>query len=254
MFAKERQEEILKLLKKDGKVLVKDLSDRFSVSEDCIRKDLKVLDERGVLERTYGGGVIARKQPDIPKVKIRKYFNVEAKLTIAKKALDLIEDGDIVFLDISTTNVLLAELLNESNKKITVVTNMIDILPILNDSTNNIKVICTGGVLNKEISGFSDAIALENMSKYKIHKAFIGSCGVNLFDKSITTISIEDSYAKKAIIESSKKVFLVMENSKFYYDGSFKFADLYNINAIITESTPNEEITKLIKELPIDIY
>ncbi len=253
MFAKERHEAIINILKKDGKVIVKKLSEEFSVSEDCIRKDLKTLENQGIVERIYGGGILARKSANIPGVKLRKYYNIETKILIAKKALELINDGDVIFLDISTTNVLLAEFLNESPKKITVITNMLDVLPILNNSENNIKVICTGGILDKEISGFVDPMSIENIGNYNIDKAFIGSCGVNVFDKSITTLSIEDNFAKKAIIKSSKKIFLVMENSKFYYDGKFKFADLYDIHSIITESSPNEDISNFLKELNLEI-
>ena len=151
LFAQERHDRILEFLHKDGKVIVKNLSLTFNVTEDCIRKDLKILEEKKLLERTYGGAVLIRKSAPAQAVEIRRTINVPSKRIIAKKALDTIKDNETIFLDISTTNILLAEELAKSNKKVTVVTNMLDIVSVLSKSDNNIKVICTGGVLSKEL-------------------------------------------------------------------------------------------------------
>ena len=75
---------------------------------------------------------------------------------------------------------------------------------------------------------------IENIIKYKVDKAFVGSCGVNIYEKSVTTFDVEDGNTKKAIINSSKETYLVMDNGKFYFDGVYKFADIYDIDAIIT--------------------
>lgn len=248
MFAEERQNEILNILHMEGKVVVKDLSTRFNVTKDCIRKDLKILENQGSLQRTYGGAILVRKSAPIQDIKSRQNINVNSKMIIAKKAVELIEENETIFLDISTTNIILAEELAKSQKRLTVVTNMLDIVSILNNSNNNIKVICTGGVLNKELDGFTGSMTIENISNYKPNKCFIGSCGVNVFDKSITTFDVEDGNTKKSIIENSKKTFLVMENSKFYFDGTYKFAELYDINTIITDSMPDKEFINLLNK------
>lgn len=253
MFAQERHDEILDILHKEGKVVVKDLSTRFNVTEDCIRKDLKILESENLLERTYGGAVLVRKLAPKQNIEVRKNINVEPKTIIAKKAFDLIEENETIFLDISTTNMILAEELAKSQKKLTIVTNMLDIVSILNRSDNNIKVICTGGVLSKDLDGFTGSMTIESISNYKPTKCFIGSCGVNIFDKSVTTFDVEDGNTKKSIINSSKKTYLVMENSKFYIDGTYKFATLYDTNSIITESAPDKEIVNLLAKTDTEI-
>lgn len=246
MFAQERHNQIIDILQKEGKVIVKDLSSRFNVTEDCIRKDLKILENENLLERTYGGAITVRKSAPKQDISVRRTINVESKEIIAKKAFDVIEENETIFLDISTTNMLLAEELAKSQKKLTVVTNMLDIISILNRSDNNIKVICTGGVLSKDLDGFTGSMAIESINNYKPNKCFIGSCGVNIFDKSVTTFDVEDGNTKKAIINGSKTTFLVMENSKFYIDGTYKFATLYDIATIITDSSPDKEIANLL--------
>ena len=238
-------EEIINILNIDGKVLVKDLSSRFSVTEDCIRKDLKILEKEGRIKRTYGGAVLKRRSANNYDIVNRKAVNIEPKRQIAKKAFDIIKDRETIFLDISTTNILLAELLAASDRKITVITNMIDIVKTFSNN-NTIEVICVGGIFNKNLDGFIGSTAIENIMKYKVDKAFVGSCGVNMYDKSVTTFDVEDGNTKKAIINSSKETYLVMDNGKFYFDGVYKFADIYDIDAIITEETPEKNICKIL--------
>jgi DeoR/GlpR family transcriptional regulator of sugar metabolism len=253
LFAQERHREILNILHKEGKVIVKDLSTHFNVTEDCIRKDLKILENEDLLERTYGGAVIVRQSAHMQGVEIRKSLNAESKTLIAKKTFDIIEENETVFLDISTTNILLAEKLSKSKKKLTVVTNMLDIISVLNNEDNNVRVISTGGILSKDLDGFIGSATIESILNYKPDKCFIGSCGVNIFDKSVTTFDVEDGNTKKAVIKSSKKVYLVMENSKFYFDGTYKFATLYDIDTIITETAPDNNIINLLGDTDTNI-
>lgn len=253
MFAHERREAILNILNTEGKVVVKDICARFQVTEDCIRKDLKALENSLLLKRTYGGAIPIRKMAHMENIENRMQSDIETKSIIAKKAFDTIEDDETIFLDISSINILLAEMLAKSSKKITVITNMLDILSALNSVNNNIKVISLGGLLNKEYNGFTGFMAIENIINFRLSKSFIGSCGVNIFDESITTADVEDGNTKKALIKNSQKIFLVMENSKFYFDGTYKFATLDDINAIITEDTPSKDIIKVLNKTGIVI-
>lgn len=245
MFAAERQDEILKILNREGKVVVKELSTLFNVTEDCIRKDLKVLENQNLIHRTYGGGVLVRKSAKTENIENRKERDIDAKRIIAQKAFELIEDNETIFLDISTINIRLSEIIAASNKKITVITNMLDI--VRSFSNNNFcKVIGIGGVFSKELNGFIGAAAIESILQYKVNKSFIGSCGIDIYDGSITTFDVEDGNTKKAIINSSKNIYLVMENRKFYIDGTYKFAHLQDINSVITEGKPDDSVLEIL--------
>lgn len=252
MFAEERLQEILKILKLEGKLKVKDVSTKFNVTEDCIRKDLKVLEKQGNLKRTYGGAVKIRESAHEQDITLRKEINISTKTAIAQKAFQILEDRETIFLDISTTNIILAKLLGESTKNLTVVTNMPEITNVLSVK-NNITLICSGGILNKNIGGFAGAATIDFLSRYRFDKTFIGSCGIDVFDRNITTFDIEDGITKKAIIQSGKKNYIVMENHKFNSDGNYKFATLDDINSIITDSMPTDEIKNIIEDLNIDL-
>ena len=236
MFLEERYEKIVELVNLNGRVTVKDLAKQFEVSEDCIRKDLRGLENMNKLKRVYGGAIINRSHNDIKPVDERKNINIEIKKKIAENAMKLIEDGDIIFLDVSTNNLEIAKELKESEMKITVVTNMIEIVLVLK-KCSNIKVITVGGEFNVEVGAVIGAAADRYIKKFTYDKSFIGVCGINIDSGYISTLSLEDGNTKKTIIECSNKSYLVSEDEKFNFDEFYKFARIEDITGIITQNS-----------------
>ena len=253
MFTEERLDAILQCLHQDGKVRVKNLSEQFQVTEDCIRKDLKVLENAGKLKRTYGGAILSQDYPLERDVIDRRTYNEEKKIIIAKKAADLIKDHETIFLDISTTNIKLAEILVETRKRLVVVSNMIDILQILARSST-ITPIGTGGTMYRTVNGFMGAATIEVIKQYSFDRAFIGSCGVDMVDLSITTLGVEDGLTKKAALLSSRHKYIVMERDKFYFNDSYKFAHFDDINGIITDENPDQSTRNVLDAAGITLY
>lgn len=234
MFLEERYEKILYKVQEEGRVTVKDLAKEFKVTEDCIRKDLRELENRELLKRVYGGAIIQRNHDDIKPIDERKNINVGVKKKIAINAVNLIEDKDIIFLDTSTNNLEISKELNKSKKKVTVVTNMIEIVSELKNS-QYIKLISVGGEFNKEVGAIVGVAADRYIKHFTYDKAFIGVCGINKETGYISTLDLEDGTTKKTIIECSNKSYLVMEKEKFNYDEFYKFASLDDIAGIVTE-------------------
>ena len=123
MFAQKRREIIAELVNTEGEVLVKELSARFFVTEDCIRKDLAILEREGLLSRLYGGAVKSRSNPHETDFAQRLDKNPEIKHKIALAAFSLKEKGDTVFIDVSTTSAELARLIAASDLEVTVVSS-----------------------------------------------------------------------------------------------------------------------------------
>lgn len=253
MFTEERLDAIIQCLHQDGKIRVKNLSEQFQVTEDCIRKDLKVLENAGKLKRTYGGAILSQDYPLERDVIDRRSYNVEKKIIIAKKAAELIKDNETIFLDISTTNIKLAEILVETRKRLVIVSNMIDILQILAKSSS-ITTIGTGGTMYRTVNGFMGAATIEIIKQYSFDRAFIGSCGVDLEDLSITTLGVEDGLTKKAAIQSSRHKYVMMERDKFYFNDSYKFAHFDDINGIITDENPDQTTMNTLDSAGITLY
>lgn len=252
MFLEERQEGIMDILTRDGKVRVKDLSEKFKVTEDCIRKDLGSLEKRGRLKRTYGGAVTLRENIHAMELSKRKGKDVDAKRRIARSALKLIEEKDMVFLDISTSNAAIAELLAAEQMNLTVVTNMIDILVILARNPN-IQVIFAGGTINKSRDGFWGGMTLDFISHLKPDIAFVGAVGVDVCENSVSTYDIEDGINKAAIIRRSKRAYIVAEASKLSTDGNYNYATLDTLSGLITDSLPADDIRQAAADYGVEI-
>ena len=252
MFTEERLEQILNILNENGRIKVKELSERFNVSQGMIRKDLQRLERDGALQRTYGGAILNRKISKSLPITTRMKVNLSSKELISEKAFALIEDEDVVFLEPSSINYLLAKLIANSTKKITLITNMSIIPPLFNDN-KTVKLICIGGIYDNKVGGVLGSEAIKSISKYTFNKGFLGSSGVNLINNSVGTINLEDGNLKEIIMSNSKEVFLLVEKEKFNIDSTYKFASLDEINVIITDSDITDEIREKLKKLDINL-
>lgn len=253
MFTEERQEAILHMLREYGKVKVRSLSEEFNVTDDCIRKDLKALEKGGHLKRTYGGAILSGDYPLDRDVIDRRSVNTEKKDIIAQKAFEIIKDNETIFLDISTSNIKLAKLLAESGRRIVVVSNMIDILQILAASPG-ITAVGTGGIMYRTVNGFMGSAAIEVIKQYSFDRAFIGSCGLDMTDMSVTTFGVEDGLTKKAAISSSRHTYIVMEKDKFYFNDSYKFTHFDDIDGIITDEAPDPATMEALESAGVQLY
>ncbi|HAE61212.1 MAG TPA: DeoR/GlpR transcriptional regulator [Eubacteriaceae bacterium] len=253
MFAQERLDSIYQKVCQDGKVFVKKLSEDFKISEDAIRKDLKILEKQGVIQRTYGGAILKKQLVSFSTVNDRKDPSVRpTKKIIAQKAFDALRKNETIILDISTTNMVLAEMIRDSGLELTVISNSIDILYILSKS-KAVTLISPGGMFFSDAGGFVGSETIESIKKYNVQKVFIGSCGIDLETGSLTTFNVEDGNTKRAFINAAREVFLVMENKKFFYEGIYKFADLSQIDTVVTEETPSKTIQNRLKKSKIKI-
>ena len=183
----------------------------------------------------------------------RRNVNVEKKAAIAEKALGLIRDNETIFLDISTTNIKLAELLVEKHRRVVVVSNMIDILQVLAKSPL-ITAVGTGGIMYQTVNGFMGAAAMEMIRQYSFDRAFVGTCGLDLTDASITTLGVEDGLTKRAALQSSRHKYIVMEKDKFYFNDSYKFAHFDDIDGIISDETPDPATVSMLENAGVILY
>lgn len=252
MFVHERQEQILSLLRQTGKVLVRDLSARFQVTEDCVRKDLAALEKNGSLKRVYGGAVLERVNTHQFYVSERKGKNLAAKRAIAEKAMTQINDGDLIFLDISTSNIALAELLASSARSFAVATNMIDVMQILSRQ-KNIDLTFIGGLLNRGRDGCAGALANSVIAQLRFDAAFLGVVGVDVRENAVLTYMQEDGFTKREILRSSRRAYLLAETEKFARSGNFRYAGLEAFHGAILESAPPEDLRKQLLDYRLEI-
>lgn len=246
MFLDERLDKIMELLNKNKKVKVKELSQTFNVSEVMIRKDLQRLEIEGKLRRAHGGAIL-KEIVHLSTLDERLINKTHQKNIIAKKIFDNILPEETIFLDVSSINYIAAELLAAQDKSIVLITNMPSLASLFRKHSKT-DVIIIGGNYNKEIGGIVGSEAIDAIKKYKVDKAFLGSCGVNLTTGSITNFQSEDGNTKKSVISIAKKKYLVIEDKKFHCEGTFSFSSLKEFDFIITEKK-SELLSNEVKEI-----
>lgn len=211
MFAEERQREIMKALNIQGTVRVSKLSKLLHVTDETIRRDLEKLEAENKLKRTHGGAILftENSDDDIPFIE-REILNKKQKLSIAKTAAALIEEGDIIFLDAGSTSLYLAKVLHDF--PITIITNSLLIAYELS-SKKKINVILTGGNLTHSSLSLVGLATVRSIQNYHIKKMFFSCKG---FDKEwgISDSNEQQAAVKRAVIDMSDKKILLMDYSK----------------------------------------
>ena len=170
MYQKERLDTLINFIQKNGYVTTKNLINEFHYSVASVNRDLNILQKQGLIIRSYGGVEFVNKK--YAPYKFRQHKMREEKRRIAKKACDLIDDGDTVFIDASTTTEHMAEFL-VSKKNITVITNNTFISTQL--SLAGIKVICLGGRVCEAPYFLGGETTIENALKYGANKTFFST-------------------------------------------------------------------------------
>lgn len=233
MHNKEREQEILNILKSEnGFVSTKQLCAILFASESSVRRDLKSLEERGLVKRSYGGAVLENNYSNIVTFNHRTRQNINAKREIAQKAAGLVRDGSIIFLDQSSTAFYLAsELIDRSS--LSVVTNNIEIMMLLANS--KIRLISSGGFLSNEnrncLIGSDAQRTFENIYA----DVMFFSVKAVSEDGVVTDCSREEVAVRDAMLKNAAKKVLLCDSSKFDRRAPFKQCELKDVDVLISE-------------------
>ncbi|MBB5182555.1 DeoR/GlpR family DNA-binding transcription regulator [Catenisphaera adipataccumulans] len=239
MLARERQNAIVDEVNANGSVLVKELAEKYQVTEDSIRKDLTLLQKKGLLKKTYGGAVKVRAKMHDLYVSQRIGKNTPDKQAIAREAMKVIEKGDMVFLDSSTANIELARLLIESGKDVTVVTNMIEIM-LMYTSVEHQRFLLIGGMLNDENDAFVGDYTDHQLMSFHFDKTFIGTVGVDLERNAVYTHNVQSAMTKLIVMQNSEKNYIMLETRKLNLSGNYKIASVDAFDGAFMEKEPED--------------
>jgi DeoR/GlpR family transcriptional regulator of sugar metabolism len=251
MLAIERRNIIMEIVQNDKRVLVVDLSKKFEVTEETIRRDLEKLENQGFLKRSYGGAVLKENTNiDIP-LNIRESSNIKGKEAIGRRIAELIDDGDSIFLDSSSTAFYVAKNIKEK-KRLTIITNSVKIILELSGIKDS-EIISTGGMLRANSLSLVGHLAENVIQGYNVDKAIISCKGIDKV-KGITDSNDMEAEIKRAMMASADKVFLVADHGKFGKISFTKIAGLDKVNSIVTDEKLPEEWEEKIESTEIQLY
>jgi DeoR/GlpR family transcriptional regulator of sugar metabolism len=250
MLAIERRNKILAILQKESRVVVGDLSKAFNVTEETIRRDLEKLEKEGFAKKAYGGAIINENvNVDLPFM-VRKTANVSNKQEIAEMIASLIQDGDHIMMDASSTAVYIAKQL-KNKKNLTIITNSVEILIELSDVTGW-KVLSTGGVLKEGSLSLVGHQAEKMISSFHVDKTIISCKGLDT-EKGISDSNELEAHIKKLMIDSANVKILAADSTKFDKQSFTKICDLSEIDMIVTDAMPDQKWNNVTSSLDIEI-
>ena len=236
MLAIERKNEILAKLRTEQRVLVSELSAYYGVTEETIRRDLDKLEKEGYATKTYGGAILGNSTKTDLSYTIRNKTNVEAKNQIAAIASRLIEDGDHLMLDDSSTSLYLAKKLKEK-KNLTVITNSVELVMELN-GVESWTILLTGGRLKPESLALVGDQTQQMLRQYHVDKALLSCKGLDL-DAGVTDSSEFHAQTKQSMLHCAKKRILILDSSKFDKVSFINIAPLDAFDTVVTNAVPS---------------
>ena len=250
MFAEERKQQIIELIRQKRKVSVKELCKRFGTSPGTIRNDLSELEKLDLLNRTHGGAISASKIGFERRSQEKAVKCHEEKLAIARIAASYVEDGDTIALDTGTTTVELAKELSD-RENLTVVTNDLVIAMLMEDFPHT-NILFIGGMVRK---GFHCAVgppSINALSEIRVDKTFLAGNGLTAAS-GVTTPDVDTAHLKRELISIADQVILLCDSSKIGRSSFIQIAALDQIDLLITDEYITKESLEVIQSAGLEV-
>jgi DeoR family transcriptional regulator of aga operon len=237
----ERRLRISTLVRERGSVQVAPLSEHFGVSMQTIRKDLRYLATRGVMERSYGGGISsdAVNVTAEPPVEVKRSSHADEKMRIGKAAAAMVRPGESIVLDSGTTALQIARFLPD-DEDITVLTNDLDILSVLADK-DRLNIVMLGGMLRRRNRAFYGAQTVAALEDLRVDKLFLGVDGFDV-ECGITTHYEPEAMLNRKMVAAAREVIAVTDASKFGRVCLHRIVAVANIHHLVTNSVVPDDV------------
>ena len=232
-----RQNYILEQLKDKKEIYVNELAESLSISPVTIRKDMVALEKAGHLVRTHGGARLRYPPVHAPV----SGGTPNSKQMVARKAADLVKNGEVIFLGSGTTCIEIARYLKPSHKNLTIVSNNLNVLMEL-AGTPSFTLMGTGGQVDhhEQFTVFCSDFVIQFLEKILVQKAFLTADGVTL-KNGYTTHNRNEFHLYESIRKISEHMIFAVEGRKFNKNSVLRLTDIDSIHNIISDpSIPQE--------------
>jgi DeoR family glycerol-3-phosphate regulon repressor len=236
-----RRQEILALARASGRVAVEDLSGRFEVTPQTIRKDLKELCDQRLLSRVHGGAVIASGVENIG-YEARRFIAQDEKRAIGAAAAALIPNNSSLFINIGTTTEEVARSLLD-HEGLLVITNNVNVATILYRHPR-IDVIVAGGPVRRSDGGIVGSAAVDFISQFKVDHAVIGTSAIDE-GGALLDFDYREVRVSQAIISNARQVVLVSDRLKFERSAPVRIGHISQIDIFVTDQLLSAPVAEL---------
>jgi DeoR family galactitol utilization operon repressor len=243
---KERERIILDHLSENGSISVGILARDLGLSEVTIRGNLRLLEEKGWINRCRGGAVPALHRDILE----RQHICPEQKNAIARAAAELVHDGDVIMIEAGTTTALIARYLT-GKRDIHIVTNSTLVFSYARMNPN-LQITMTGGEFRRATESMVGPIALETISRVNVRLAFVGTDGFSL-ERGMTTHLMEGAEIVKAMKAHAQTTVLTADSGKYGRIGFSSVLPLSAVDLILTDDGLNERAEAELREAGISV-
>lgn len=252
MFMEERQKDIIRKINETGRILVSEIQECYQISADCARRDLRILESKGLLQRTHGGAISVNPKEIYPAATYNPIDVEETQadsLAVAKKAIEYIENRDVIYITTSLVGYYMAENLPE-NITITVLTNSVTIAEALRKKMN-ICVILLGGEMSHR-GHCHDFYTIQMVKNIRMDKAFLSHAALSPeFGASIhSPAGVEFG---KAVMKNSGMNIGLYPSKKIGKNSVHSVCRINDYDLLITDHNVSEDFLRQVKELGVAI-
>ncbi|MEU0571951.1 DeoR/GlpR family DNA-binding transcription regulator [Nonomuraea sp. NPDC005983] len=229
-----RHAEIMRRVRLSGATSVRDLARQLGVSPSTIRRDLEVLDRDGTLRRVRGGALVDA-DDDLTFAEVAT-VDEQDKESVADRAAQLVQDGDVILLDIGTTTMRLARRLR--GRRVTVVTSSLAVLDVLR-ADPTVELLLLGGMVRRTYHSLVGVLTEEALGQVCADRVFLGASGVRP-DGQLVDTTLAEVPLKRAMIAAAGQVVLLVDRHKFPGTGALRVCGPEDIDVIVTNEGADE--------------
>lgn len=248
-FLSVRQNNILSIARENGRVDVEELSAKFKVSPQTIRKDLNDLCDKQLLQRIHGGAIVGSGIENVS-YEARRLLAPDAKKSIGKKAAALIPDNSSLLINIGTTTEQVAHRLSK-HRGLLVITNNINAVDIMKNFLG-IELIIAGGQVRRSDGGIVGVAAVDFINQFKVDYAVIGVSAIDE-DGSLLDYDFREVRVAQAIINNARHVILVADTMKLDRSAPIRIGHISEINTIVIDAEMPEKLHGICTESGVNI-
>lgn len=253
MFIEERHQAILKIVNENGRISIGDIQEKFNVSIDSARRDLRLLEEKGLLKRTHGGaiplmqvGFMPPRFRDVKNMEICENYDA-----IAKKGVEFVKENDIVYLTSGSVGFLMLKYLPR-DIKYTLVVNSVTLAEELK-YWDNVTVYIVGGKMRQHgTASLVDSLATSFVKNMHFDVSLMTAGGVDA-GFGVSNGTDETAAFQRTVIENTRRNILLMPNQKIGFKAFIKVCDLNKFDTLITDWDALEEELVKIQETGVDV-
>jgi DeoR family glycerol-3-phosphate regulon repressor len=238
-----RRQEILALARSQGRVAVEDLSVRFAVTPQTIRKDLNDLCDQRLLSRVHGGAIIASGVENVG-YEARRFISQDEKKAIGATAAALIPNNSSLFINIGTTTEEVARALLD-HEGLLVITNNVNVATILYRQPR-IDVIIAGGPVRRSDGGIVGSAAVDFISQFKVDHAVVGTSAIDE-SGALLDFDYREVRVSQAIISNARQVVLVSDRLKFERSAPVRIGHISQIDVFVTDRLLSAPVAELFR-------